>query len=144
MWSKKPGTEAARLIALRTKVLDELRSRPDFTEGRPYFEKGVEIRLTLRVYVGSRKENNAGAGGSGDLDNFITGVCDGLMAAHPNLLRAKTWHDAFNSEPVEIAPSQSIAFEDDRYVTEICARKAVDPALGNGYRYDVKLEELTP
>ena len=137
MWGN--STEAPRLMALREAAKQEMRNRG--------YKEPLEgnLRLTLTVYVGAQKERKSGRTGPGDLDNFITGVCDGLMAAHPNIRRRQDyWAEEFRTcEDESLLPSEPIAFEDDRYVTEICAKKVVDPALGNGCRYEVKLEELT-
>ena len=46
MWGKEPGTEAKRLIELRTSALEALRLKPDFIDGEPYFEKTEAIRFT--------------------------------------------------------------------------------------------------
>jgi hypothetical protein len=56
----------------------------------------------------------------GDLDNFVTGVCDGLMAADPRIKRDSRW-DAPDLEAVH--PSRTIAIEDDDAVVAIVARK---------------------
>jgi len=65
MWGKP--TEAVRLIALRNAALSAL-------GGQSPLE--VNIHLTLRVHVGPKNDRNAG-----DLDNYVSGVCDDLMAA---------------------------------------------------------------
>ena len=73
MWGKP--LEATRLIALRKNALEARGSQPIFTVG---------IRLTLRVHVGFEFAKQFGDPGNfGDLDTFVSGVCDGLMKAHP-------------------------------------------------------------
>ena len=71
----------------------------------------------------------------GDLDNFMTGICDGLQAADP---RAKI-HDLVKSECI-ISPLQPILFYTDAKVFEINAKK-VPIDENNGY-YEVKIYEL--
>ncbi len=66
MWRK--GTELSRLKALRSAVSRALPSP---------LPTAASVRLCLRVCASAT---------AGDLDNFIGGICDGLMAAHPNVL----------------------------------------------------------
>ena len=122
MWGKEPGTQAKRLIELRTSALEALLLKPDFIDGEPYFEKTEAIRLGLSIQVASWRKGKSGEKGSGDLDNFITGVCDGLMNAHP---RAKI-HRLF-CESSNVDPAKAIAFDDDSEVTQICARRRFGP-----------------
>ncbi|MCY4497304.1 MAG: RusA family crossover junction endodeoxyribonuclease [Rhodospirillaceae bacterium] len=136
MWSNR--TEAPRLLALRKAAKDQMK---DQGVEKPYCRE-TKIRLTLCVYVQSERERESGETGAGDLDNFITGVCDGLMAAHDNLLRAETWHEDFDTAEEELHPSEAIAYEDDSQIMEICAKKVVDPTPGDDGWYEVKLEEL--
>ena len=57
---------------------------------------------------------------AGDLDNFITGVCDGLMAAHPRTpIRDEDWLDVLSG----IHPRRAVAFEDDSCVCRIVAER---------------------
>ena len=81
-------TDAEKLIVLRKAALGAIEAlgQPDFIKGEPYFKEGEKIRLTLCVHVESQKEPESGEPGSGDLDNFVSGVCDGLMKAHTNAL----------------------------------------------------------
>jgi hypothetical protein len=74
MWGKK--AEIARLKALRTSAYKSLGGR---------LPAGGRMELELRVYAQTS---------AGDLDNFVTGVCDGLMAAHPRTpIRDEDWSD---------------------------------------------------
>ncbi len=73
------------------------------------------IRLDLEVYIGRKNSRLAG-----DLDNYVTGVCDGLMAAHPRAKLHETW--AVESSP-DIRPQHSIAILDDFSIMEISAKK---------------------
>ncbi|MDE2660162.1 MAG: hypothetical protein OXI45_08120 [Acidobacteriota bacterium] len=120
MWGN--GTEASRLIALRKAALHAL------GPNRPFAQN---IRLTLRVSVGRPR----GGENPGDLDNFVTGVCDGLMAADPRA----TVHPLFGKEEnADVDPSKTIAIRDDQHVVEINASKTVGP--GTHCRYEVTLE----
>ena len=139
-------TDAEKLRALRNAALEVIEAlvQPDCIKGEPYFQEREKIRLTLCVHVESQKEAESGETGSGDLDNFVSGVCDGLMKAHGNALvwinqdeRFKKWWPN-NS----IHPSRAIAYKDDSQIMEICAKKVVNPALGDACWYKVKLEEL--
>lgn len=125
MWGKEKCTEPKRLIALRKKALEELGSKPDFIDGEPYFEKTESIRLELSIQVASWRRDTSGEKGSGDLDNFITGVCDGLMKAHP---RAKINPLFLRPENSDVDPAKAIVFADDSQVTQICARRRFGPA----------------
>ena len=96
MWGNQ--TDAERLIALRREVLGAVTSSP-FTG---------PVRLTLTIHVGDQAPvvTNAGKNGFGDLDNFVGGVCDGLMAADPS---AKP-HGLFDQpENTDVDPKKKIA-----------------------------------
>ena len=67
MWAKLP--EVSRLILLRKAALEAM-------EGAGPFRKNISIKLEIHCPI----ERLAGVG---DLDNFVSGVCDGLMAAGP-------------------------------------------------------------
>ena len=120
---------AERLIALRREALGAVTS-PPFTG---------PVRLSLSIHVGDQASvvTEAGEKGFGDLDNFVGGVCDGLMAADPS---AKT-HELFDRrENADVDPEKKIAFWDDQQVMEIHARKRIAP--GNHCWYEVGLEPL--
>ena len=104
MWGKP--TEARRLIALRQAALGALGGQPPLEDN---------IQLTLRVHVGPINDQRAG-----DLDNYVTGVCDGLMAAD-----SRSAIDAQLESPElgEIHPSRCIAIRDDSAVVSIRAEK---------------------
>ena len=133
-------TDAEKLRVLRKAALGAIEPlvQPDFIKGEPYFKKNEKIRLTLCVHVESQKEAGSGETGSGDLDNFVSGVCDGLMKAHRNAL---VWIGK-DEEPWPndcIHPSKALAFEDDKQVMEICAKKVVHD--GDDW-YEIEVEEL--
>lgn len=129
MWGKSTDTEPKRLLALRRKALQALNSSP-FTE---------PIRLTLSIHVGDGAPvfTDAGKNGFGDLDTFVSGVCDGLMAAHP---RAKINPLFRKAENADVHPRKVIAIRDDQQVMEINAKKIIGP--GNHCWYEVGLEQL--
>ena len=127
MWNRK--TEAGRLIVLREKALHKMRSQPLFTGN---------IRLTLNVHVGcqARVVVKAGEKGFGDLDNFVSGVCDGLMVADPKVIPDPSlW-----PEDSAVYPTATIAIEDDVQVAEIVAKKCIGP--GAHCWYEIELKEV--
>jgi hypothetical protein len=71
------------------------------------------ISLTLDIYVPQRLVTSIG-----DLDKFITGVCDGLMAAHPRADLDQMWLDP---QFADVHPSRTVAIVDDREVVSITA-----------------------
>ena len=87
-----------RLIALKKEALEALR-----LQASGPFEN--EVRLALSVHVGFALENKSGNRGSGDLDNFVAGVCDGLKKAD----------------------SEEYVISDDSKVVKIHAEKLVGP-----------------
>ena len=97
---KRPRSkiQTDRLIALKKEALGALRS-----QAFEPFENNV--RLALRVHVGFPQEQKSGNRGSGDLDNFVAGVCDGLKKAD----------------------SEEYVVSDDSKVVKINAEKMVGP-----------------
>ncbi len=119
MWGKR--TEAPRLIVLRKAALEALGDQRPFT---------WKIRLTFRVHVGLQNDAR-----SGDRDNFITGVCDGLMACNPRSAIHPLFDENGNSA---VHPSKTIAIVDDSQVVKIDAEKLT--GLGDDHWYQIKLE----
>ena len=113
MWGNP--TEEPRLNALRKKAREAVGSQP-FTK---------RIRLTLHLHVGDGflRKRSADPGNFGDLDNFIGGVCDGLMSPHSN---KESFYPSF------------CAIEDDSEVVKIDAEKRVGP--GDHCWYEIVLE----
>lgn len=103
----KPG-EAEKLIALRIVALEAMQGDPHLTSN---------IRLTLMVHVGPINNRM-----TGDLDSFIAGICDGLMAASPDAKIDSAFDDP-DLKPIH--PSKTIAIEDDSQVIGITARKVI-------------------
>ena len=119
MWGK--ATEARRLVALRTGALQAL-------DGQPPFERNISLALTVHVGLTNNRQ-------SGDLDNYVTGVCDGLMAADT---RSKLDPLLQSPDMDEIHPSRSIAIRDDAQVLSIRADKRYGE--GGDVWYEVVLE----
>ena len=109
------------MVALRTAALQAL-------GGLPPFER--DVRLALKVHVGPTNDRRAG-----DLDNYVAGVCDGLMAADP---RSSVHPSLRTPERPEIHPSQCIAIRDDSEIISIQAEKLF--GLGNRPWFEVVLE----
>ena len=124
MWGNE--TQAKRLVALREKALREKGSQP--------FTGKVQLRVTVRVSDQPGQD-------PGDLDNLVSGVCDGLMKAHPNALAWINKDEKFKKlwPNNSIHPSRAIAFEDDKQVMRICAEKRIGPGKGS---YEIRLEKV--
>lgn len=108
MWLKR--SEVPRIRALRRAAA-------------PHFASGLAsgaITLTLRVWAQPQE---------GDLDNFLTGICDALMAAHDDCQKECAQSVHWIDEPPETRPDRAIAFEDDQYISRIVAER-LDPAGG--------------
>ena len=124
MWGNE--TQAKRLVALRKKALRKMGSHP--------FTGKVRLRVTVQVSDQPGQD-------PGDLDNLVSGVCDGLMKAHKNALVWINKDEKFKKlwPNNSIHPSIAIAFEDDKQVMRICAEKRIGPGKGS---YKIRLEEL--
>ena len=98
-------------------------------KGRPPLK--CNIKLIVTVCVGVRNDRSVG-----DLDTFITGVCDGLMkrAAGSNLCK-DIWEKPENGD---IRPDLPIGIEDDSQIIGIQAAKAVGDT--DRQFFDVTLE----
>jgi hypothetical protein len=115
MWNKT--SERTRLIELHREA----------HKGRgPMEPLSAEIRLTVEIHCRAQELL-----GIGDLDNFITGVCDGLMAVAPGTPVAPDWD---SPELAPIHPSKTIALHDDRNVVEIVARKVASETGESWYQ----------
>lgn len=67
----------------------------------------------------------------GDLDTFVTGVCDGLMAAAGDRWRGHQW---LGPEWAGIQPGEAVGIQDDAYVVSIIARKVADSKGARWYK----------
>ena len=119
MWNKP--SEAARLVQLRLAASESMKGSPPFRKN---------VRLSLDIFLKDPESETAG-----DLDNYITGVCDGLMSAHPRAKLDTIWN---TPELAHIHPRKTIALEDDSAVISIYADKI--PAHRSGPKYRVTLE----
>jgi len=118
MWRRE--TELASLKALRTAAVAAMQGRPPYTT--------TPLLLTVRIYATPR---------DGDLDNFISGICDGLVAAH-----AQTPIDplAWNDLPETATPQHPIVFLDDALITKIVAERL--PPIGGALCYEIEFASL--
>lgn len=122
MWNKT--SERSRLIALRHAARECLGSSPPLQS---------QIQLDVEIHCPRNEIERVG-----DLDNFITGICDGLMAAARATPIAEDW-SAPELEPIH--PSLPIAFLDDRNILQINARKVPSDADERWYRVIVSGNE---
>lgn len=106
MWGKP--LEAQRLVELRSATLKALHGESPLTNN---------IKITLKIHVGVKNDRI-----TGDLDTFVTGICDGLMAAYPGGKLDPLWDDA---ELKDIHPIKTIAIVDDSQIIKIKAEKII-------------------
>jgi Holliday junction resolvase RusA-like endonuclease len=78
-----------------------------------------DIALSIKIHL-PRNYNKPG-----DLDNFIKGICDGLMKCpnHPKLKLDETFE---KTEHENIHPKTFAMIEDDEKIIKITATKAVE------------------
>lgn len=100
MWLK--SAERPRIMALRKAAVEAMHNQPPFTS---------PLHLKICIYANSL---------AGGLDNFITGICDGLMAAHE---RTPIDYNLWETVPEAARPNHPIAFLDDQHVTKIEAER---------------------
>ena len=103
MWNQP--AEQERIQALRTAVAAEM-------VDKPLAAREAAIRLTVRA-----------APRDGDLDNFLTGICDALMAASMGArsqLRQMDWSNVAD----DVRPGKPILIEDDAIVQRLSAERA--------------------
>ena len=121
MWGKK--SEALNIVNLRNaaaKAMDK--------EGIGPMPGRISIYLT--IYASEEEIESMG-----DLDNFVTGICDGLQAADPRA----NMHEFVKRECI-IDPLLPILYYTDAKVFEINAKKVpIDET--NGY-YEIKIKAL--
>ena len=107
MWAKE--AEVPRLVALRRAVADAVAGRAPLNH---------QVLLELETHLPECDPRL-----SGDLDNQITGICDGLMAAHPRIRTHSRWQEP---DVADISPDRVVGLVDDSKVVEIRARRVVD------------------
>ena len=113
MWRK--GSEFERLRNLRIAAAEAMNGRSPAT---------TLVNLHLRLFAAPE---------NGDLDNFLTGICDGLMAAHP---RTPVDTAIWSSLPEHAQPNRSICFKDDKLLWKISAERI----SSNDRHYEVEVE----
>jgi Holliday junction resolvase RusA-like endonuclease len=121
MWNDP--TEVPRLIEFRKNAYDALNESLPLTEG---------ITLSIKIHL-PRDYNKPG-----DLDNFIKGICDGLMKCpnHPKLKLDETFE---KTEHAKIYPKTFAMIEDDEKIVKITATKTVDEDIEEPF-YEITIE----
>ena len=117
MWSD--ATQEPRLIEFRKEAVAAFGKKGS----QEPFTKNIQLTLRLDVGDGFLRKRSADPGNFGDLDNFIGGVCDGLMSPRSN---KEDFHPSF------------YAIKDDSQVVKICAEKRLGP--GDHCIYEIELE----
>jgi len=103
MWDNP--TESKRIVSLRKELFNRIKT--------PL--KGF-IKLELNLYVPKNKLESIG-----DLDNFITGICDALQKSH---MRINKFNSLFDKPENKSIHPQKISFiENDSKITSIIANK---------------------
>ncbi len=106
MWGKK--LESERLVNLRQAALKTLK-------GQPPLQVNIKLNLKLHLPVNNRS--------IGDLDTFVTGICDGLMKRDSrSKLHEEIWR---KPEYNDVHPDKVIAIVDDSQVISIRAEKII-------------------
>ncbi|RZB28816.1 MAG: hypothetical protein AEth_01818 [Candidatus Argoarchaeum ethanivorans] len=108
MWNNP--TEVPRLIKLRKEARDALNRAQPLSR---------DIVLSIKIHL-PRDYNKPG-----DLDNFVKGICDGLMKCpnHPMLKLDETFEKI---EHKKIHPKTFAVIEDDEKIVKITATKAFE------------------
>jgi hypothetical protein len=119
MWDKP--LEAKRLLVLRRAAVAAMGGRPPLSKA---------ISLTLNICVPGHR-----VAVIGDLDTFVTGVCDGLQAAHTRADLGTIW---LEPEATDVLPSRIAAIVNDREIISIVARKV--PLEAAETSYEIVLE----
>ena len=125
MWDKP--LEMKRLIALRRAARTAMAGRPSF-----------EGLLTLKVHIRVPEDHLQRADdldAFSDLDDFSTGIRDGLMAAHGKAFLSFDWNTLANAD---IAPGHVTVFTDDARIVKIEASLTASPDGSIGYEVEVE------
>ena len=107
MWRK--AAEMPRIAALRREVHAKM---PGLL-----FASSVDMELEIRLPEGELFR-------AGDLDNFVTGVFDGLMAANGI---SSDENDYATPEWAGVHPRDAVALEDDARIVSLVASKTTHP-----------------
>jgi Holliday junction resolvase RusA-like endonuclease len=102
MWNKP--LEVKRIRLLRLVVAEQLKGAAPFARN---------ISLHLECHVGPSNTRT-----TGDLDNFLTGICDALMACDKRVNVDETFEE-------HIGPQVALGIVDDSQVVEITARTVI-------------------
>jgi hypothetical protein len=127
MWGK--DDEVARIVSLRRKALEAMQKEGMTDCFRSY------VRLELTLFL-PRTELERG-----DLDNFITGVCDGLQAVSSNA-RTRIHNEFLKSENDGIHPRRALLLENDSKIISINARKELRNNKEPSYKVVIESVEL--
>ena len=123
MWNdKKKPNQIQRLIELRKEAKKKI--------------KGIirkNIVLDLRVYIPKRKNQIS----EGDLDNYISGICDGLMLADKGVQNISKEFEKYEG----IHPRIRSFIKDDCETVQITARKIVLDDIEEHYQLIIQGEE---
>lgn len=119
MWGKK--SEAFNIVNLRNSAF---KTREEKDSG--LFTSHLCLELEIYAPEGELER-------IGDLDNFITGICDGLQSADP---RANI-HEIIQKES-RIDPRTPLLFYTDAIIYEIKAKKLVENESEGYYRVTIK------
>ena len=104
MWGL--DVEAPRIIGLRRATNQALLENGPFK---------FDIRLRIGLFLSEQDFNDINIG---DLDNFISGICDALQAAPPNANIHESFADPRNHD---VKPSLQVGIVNDRFVLSIVA-----------------------
>jgi Holliday junction resolvase RusA-like endonuclease len=113
MWSK--DSEAPRIIALRKAAFDEMQKVGIFEP----FQSPVKLEFT--VFATSSHFRLVSGNYIGDLDTFVTGICDGLQAAHGNVQSAHPLFQSLQNTAIDFR--HDLLIKNDAQVVSITAKK---------------------
>ena len=126
---KKRGDTSMWSVELEARRVRELRVAAALALGD---EPPLSRSITLKMWVYLPENTKQ----TGDLDAFVAGVCDALMAAPPETALAPILDDLGEGRA---NPTKTLAIEDDYRVVRIEAEKIVEPECEP--RYEIELWE---
>jgi len=108
MWAKE--CEAKKIVSLRKRAIEKIKSE---NVDIPISNR---LKLKICIYLPNEKLET-----TGDLDNFITGICDALQKVHGNVNK---WDKIFDQpENDDINPTISIISNDSKIISIIAMKK---------------------
>ena len=114
---KKGSATSMWSVDLEARRVRELRLAATKAIGDdPPLRRSITLRMWVYVHENTKQV--------GDLDTFVAGVCDGLMAAPAEAPLAPVLNDLGEGRA---NPARKLAIEDDFEVVRIEAEKIVDP-----------------